>query len=259
MRTAWIMFKKECFENYRKNRLLILAAVLLLFGILSPLTAKYLPEIIKAILGSTEDMVELGFILPTPTIADSYVQYFKNLTQMGIFVQILIFMGVVSDEKSKGTVALVLTKAVPRTTFLLAKFASGCVVLAASLVVSSVGFFYYTYLLFDEWPGSGTYAGIAAYLLFSVFILAFTVFASTITRSVALSALIAIGGYFSLSIFSLLPKISDYLPMKLTDAAYQVSAGTAVIGDYTKSIMSAAIGIVLLMGISIISFQRQEL
>ena len=259
MRTAWIMFKKECFENYKKNRFLVMAAVLLLFGITSPLTAKYLPEIIKALLGSTEEVTKLGLLIPTPSIQDSYVQYFKNLTQMGIFVQILLFMGLVSEEKSKGTVVLVLTKAVPRKTFLLAKFASACLVLLVSLLVASMGFYYYTYLLFGEWPGAGTLAGITMYLLFSVFILAYTFFASTITKSLAISALIAIGGYFSLSIISLLPKISDYFPMKLTDAAYQISIGASQTGDYMKSIVVTCLGILVLLVASIVSFQRQEL
>ncbi len=259
MRIAWIMFKKECFENYKKNRFLVMAAVLLLFGITSPLTAKYLPEIIKAILGSTENILKLGFQLPTPTIADSYTQYFKNLTQMGIFVQLLLFMGLISEEKSKGTVILVLTKAVPRKTFLLAKFTAGCVVLFASLLVSSMGFYYYTYLLFGEWPAHGALLGIAVYFLFSVFILAYTLFASTMAKSVAISALIAIGGYFSLGIIALLPRISDYFPMKLTDAAYQLSMGVSTVGDYTKSIVVTCIGIVVLLAVSIFSFQRQEL
>ena len=259
MRIAWIMFKKECFENYKKNRFLVMTVVLLLFGITSPLTAKFMPEIVKMILGSTEEMLKLGFQLPDPTISDSYVQYFKNLTQMGIFVQILVYMGLVSEEKSKGTVALVLTKAVPRTTFLLSKFAAGCVVLITSLLVSAAGFYYYTWLLFDEMPGSGTVTGILLYLLFAFFILAYTIFASTITKSVAISALVAIGGYFSLSIIALLPKISDYFPMKLTDAAYTLSMGTAVAGDYTKSIIATCIGIVLLLVVSMVSFQRQEL
>lgn len=259
MRIAWVMFKKEMIENYKKNRLIVMAAILLLFGIMSPLTAKYLPEIIKTIMGSTEEVIKLGLLIPTPTIQDSYVQYFKNLTQMGIFVQILIFMGIISEEKSRGTVVLVLTKAVSRPTFLLAKFAAATIVLTVSLFVSSIGFYYYTYLLFDELPGNGTITGILMYFLFSIFILAYTLFASTITKSVAISALVAIGGYFSLSIISILPKISDYFPMKLTDAAYQISMGSSQIGEYSKSIIVTCLGIIALLAISILSFQRQEL
>jgi len=259
MRIAWIMFKKEWTENYKKSRFIVMTAVLLLFGIMSPLTAKYLPEILKMIMGSAEEVAKLGILIPTPSIQDSYVQYFKNLTQMGIFIQILIFMGLVSEEKFKGTVVLVLTKAVPRATFLIAKFVAACMVLLISLFVSSIGFYYYTYLLFGEMPGIGTFVGILMYLLFSVFILSFTLLASTISKSVAISALISIGGYFLLSIISLLPKISDFFPMKLTDAAYQISMGVSQANDFSKAIIVTCLGIVGLLAISIISFQRQEL
>ena len=141
----------------------------------------------------------------------------------------------------------------------MAKFAAGCGVLFASLAVSAAGFYYYTRLLFGEMPSGGTIPGILMYFLFSVFILAYTLFASTIAKSVAISALIAIGGYFSLSLFSLLPKISDYFPMKLTDAAYQLSMETAKTGDFLKAILVTAGAIVVLLAASILSFRRQEL
>ncbi|MHB1483857.1 MAG: ABC transporter permease [Saccharofermentanales bacterium] len=259
MRIAWIMFKKEIIENYKKNRFLILGAIFLLFGIMSPLTAKYLPEILKFIMGSEQEVAKLGIQIPVPTILDSYSQFYKNLSQMGIFVQIIIFMNLVSDEKSKGTVVLVLTKAVPRSTFLLSKFVAACIVLISSLALSSIGFYYYTFMLFGEFPSSGTMTGIGLFLLFSVFILAFTFFASTVTKTTSISALISIGGYFLLSIFSILPKISDYLPLKLADASYQISAAAHNIEFYSKSIVVTIVGIVLFIVISILSFQKQEL
>lgn len=259
MRTAWIMLKKELFENWRKNRFLVMGAVLFLFGILSPVTAKYLPEILTMILGSTDEVLKLGIKIPDPTIFDSYLQFFKNLTQMGIFIQILVFMNLVSEEKSKGTAVMVLTKAVPRSTFILSKFVAACIVIFSTLLLSCVGFYYYTYLLFGKFPSSEAITGIAMYFLFSVFILAFTLFASTISKSVAVSALISIGGYFGLSIFSVLPKISDYLPMKLTDAATSISMGLASAGDYVKSLWVTAGLIVVLLVSSIVIFQKQEL
>lgn len=259
MRIAWIMFRKELIENYKKNRLIVLGAVFLLFGIMSPLTAKYIPQIIEFILGADPEAVNFGIDIPTPTIRDAYSQFYKNLSQMGIFVQIILFMNMVSEEKSKGTVVLVLTKAVPRSTFLLAKFIAACFVLVASLFVSSVGFYYYTYLLFGEFPSTGTLTGISLFLMFSVFMMAFIFFASTVTKTTAMSALISLGGYFVLSIFSILPRISDYLPLKLTDAAYQISAGAGSIGQYTRSIFVTIFCVILLLIISTLSFQKQEL
>jgi hypothetical protein len=79
------------------------------------------------------------------------------------------------------------------------------------------------------------------------------------TNKTSYSALIAIGGYFVLSILSILPKISDWFPMKLNEAAYQISAGLNVVSDYTKSIVATLAGIIVLVLVSAFVFKRQEL
>ncbi|MHB8962101.1 MAG: hypothetical protein ACYC5K_03020 [Saccharofermentanales bacterium] len=58
-------------ESIRKHRLLVMVVVFLLFGIMSPLTAKYMPEILKLALGSSEEVIKLGFNIPDPVINDS--------------------------------------------------------------------------------------------------------------------------------------------------------------------------------------------
>src|SRR5690349_5218749 len=44
-----VFLRKEWREAVRSNRLLVVAAVFLVLGIISPLTAKYTPELLKAI------------------------------------------------------------------------------------------------------------------------------------------------------------------------------------------------------------------
>lgn len=259
MRIFWVMLKKELTENFKKSRFIVMLIVLLLFGIMSPLTARYLPEIISFMIGTSGESIGIPIEIPSPTIIDSYAQYYKNLTQMGIFVQILIFMGLVSDEKSKGSAVLILTKAVSRNVFLLSKYLAASLIVTATLIPSYAVFYIYTYLLFDKFPSGASFIGVLMYLLFSLFILAFTFFASTMTNKTSFSALIAIGGYFVLSILSIIPKVSDWFPMKLNEAAYQISAGLNVFSDYTKSIAATVIGILLLILLSAAVFKRQEL
>ncbi len=259
MRTLAVMLKKEWMESIRRHRLIVLGAVFLLFGIMSPLTAKFMPEIVKLILGSSEEIAKIGLDLPPPVIKDSYIQYYKNLTQMGIFVQILVFMGLVSEEKSKGTAVLILTKSVSRAVFLMSKFLMACTVVILSLIPSYLAFYLYTYLLFDEAPIAASLTGLLMYLVLSLFILAFTFFASTVSRSLAISALIAIGGYFSISIVSAIPRLSDYFPLKLADAAYQISLGVSTAGEYTKSLAITLAATAVLTAASVLSFRYQEL
>lgn len=259
MRTLKVLVKKEWMESVRKHKLLVLVVVFILFGILSPLTAKYLPEIVNILLAPIEDIPNLGIIIPEPTLNDSFLQYYKNLTQMGIFIQILVFMNIVSSEKRNGTCALLLTKSVSRTTFLLSKFLCATFVLVLSLIPSFIVFYVYTYILFEKVIFLTVILGFLLYILLALFVLALTFMASTLTKSTGIAALISIGGYFFINMVSVIPRISKFSPMKLTEGAFGISTGIGSISDYMWNIIISFLVIVLFLLISILSFKHQEL
>lgn len=76
------LLKKEIAEQLKNYKFLISGLLFLFFAILSPVTAKYLPEIIAGI-GNIPGM---AFDFPEPTYIDSISQYIKNLSQIVLFV-----------------------------------------------------------------------------------------------------------------------------------------------------------------------------
>src|SRR5258708_28643835 len=90
--------RKELHESLRTNRLLVVAAIFAILGIISPLTAKYTPELLKS-LGPGSGGVTI--ILPTPTVKDAIAQFIKNVAGTGIFVAVLLPMGLVAREKEQ--------------------------------------------------------------------------------------------------------------------------------------------------------------
>lgn len=254
-----ILLRKDWTESVRKHRLMVLTLVFLSLGILSPVTAKYLPEIVDAIFKAFGEIPDLGLIIPKPVINDSYVQYYKNLTQMGVLIQILVTMGIVSDEKKKGTAILILTKSVSRSMFIVSKYVMSCIVLVISMIPSFVAFYFYTWMLFNEQPLNGAFMGILVFILLLVFIISFTLFASTVAKSTAISAMIALGGYFSISIVSALPRISEYFPMYLLNASFDLSVGAGSISEFIPVIVITAAASVGFMILSVASFRYQEL
>lgn len=115
MNAAIIFTKKELLESWRTHRLLILTVVFLIFGILSPLIAKLMPELLKGGLGGIKVAV------PKPTSLDAWTQYYKNITQMGIYVFALMLGGCVSQEIQQGTLVNLVTKGLPRWTVIVGK------------------------------------------------------------------------------------------------------------------------------------------
>ena len=141
-----VALHKEILELWRSYRLLIVAAVLVAFGLLSPLTAKYTPELMK-LLPNGEAIAAL---IPAPSAADAVAQYLKNISQFSIILALLMTMGTVAHEKERGTAGMLLVKPLPRWAFLLAKFVALGLTFAASLAVAGAGCYYYTLVLFES-------------------------------------------------------------------------------------------------------------
>lgn len=221
-----IVLRKELLEQWRTFRFLIVAAVLVAFGLSSPLLAKFTPEILKTIPNVPP---ELASIIPAPTLADAVAQYVKNMSQFGILLALLMTMGMVAQEKERGTAALMLTRPVSRGTFLLAKFTAQALTFAASLILAALGCWYYTLLLFEALPWGPFLALNGLMLLVFLVYIAVTLLCSTLARTqgaaagLSFAALILIGGIGSL------PRISDYSPGRLFGwgAAMTLGSGEA--------------------------------
>ena len=142
------LLKKEIAEQLKNYKFLISGLLFLFFAILSPVTAKYLPEIIAGI-GNIPGM---AFDFPEPTYIDSISQYIKNLSQIVLFVLIFLTMGIVAVEKDKGTAAFVLVKPVPRHQFILAKVVAMWLNVTACLLVGAAACYVYTLILFGSCP-----------------------------------------------------------------------------------------------------------
>ncbi|MGZ6372983.1 MAG: ABC transporter permease, partial [Candidatus Limnocylindria bacterium] len=182
------LLRKELLEQLRTWRLLIVVVVFALFGIGSPIIARYTPEIVKALAGPS-----MAIPIPTPTVADAFIQFLKNLGQTGILAAILLAMGSVATEKERGTAALILTKPAARGAFLAAKLVAISATLLAGLIVAAIGAYLYTWFLFAA-PSPVGFVEMSLLLFLSLLGYAsLTFLGSTLTRSALPAAAIGIG------------------------------------------------------------------
>jgi ABC-2 type transport system permease protein len=148
-------------------------------------------------------------------VADAISQYVKNMSQFGILLALLVTMGVVVQEKERGTAAFFLTRPVSRETFLLAKFAALTVTFIASLALAAAGCWYYTLVLFAPLAWGAFLALNGLMLVVFLVYMALALLASTIARTngvavgLAFVALILVGG------IGALPSIGEYFPGRL--------------------------------------------
>ena len=247
------MLRKELVEQWRSRRLVAVAAVLLFFGFLSPLTAKLLPELMKS-LGDTGGVV---IQVPPPTVQDALFQYVKNTSQFGVFLAVLLAMGAVAREKERGTAAMILSKPVSRANFLLGKFVALTLVFGLCLTLAGLACYYYTIVLFK---GIGEAYFVEMNLLLGLFIefyLAVTLLGSTITRSQVMAGGLGLGAVFVVALLAALPRLGDYMPTALLGWARALMVGT---GESAWGAVAVSLGgIVACLVAALVVFERQEL
>ncbi len=168
--------KKEFMEQIRTFRMLILFAVFFLFGLMSPLTAKMLPDIMSGM-----KIQGIVITIPEATAMDAYGQFFKNTTQMGVIVILLVFGGMISNELTRGTLINILAKGLGRHTVILSKFTAALAVWTAVLAFAGSVNQGYTMYLFDTSGVKNILFSLFCLWLFGVFLLALIILSSILT------------------------------------------------------------------------------
>ena len=248
------LFKKDIKEIYRTYRIYVIPVIFIFFGLMSPILAKIMPDLLKSMAG------EVKVELPPPTWKDAFTQYFKNISQIGLLAVILSYMGVIADEKSRGTAQIVLYRPVSRFLFVFSKFLAYSLLLLFSFFLSYLGCLYNTSVLFPEVPVVLTLEATCLYLVYAFFIGAITISASAIVKNSVLAGGIGIGGFALVSILPLFHQIlAKYSPAALQKNISKILAETVEFTDMIWPIMIAFILSLLLIGLSGYVFSRQEL
>ncbi|MBI5351868.1 MAG: ABC transporter permease [Chloroflexi bacterium] len=248
------VFSKEMTEQWRTYRLLIVMAVMAVFGLASPLLAKLTPEILKSMPGLPPGLADA---IPVPTIADAVSQYVKNMSQFGILLALLLSMGSVAQEKERGTATMMLTHPVSRLNFLLSKFFALAVTFLISLSMAALGCWYYTLLLFKAMPWDSFLAMNGLMLLAFLVYVAVSIFCSTLANSQGAAAGLAFGALVVIAGVGALPRIGEYFPGQLFNWGASLMLGTSTTA-WPALWVSIGVIIVALLGAWQI-LNRQEL
>ncbi|MBA4383206.1 MAG: hypothetical protein C0410_00570 [Anaerolinea sp.] len=244
---------KEFLEQRRTRKFLIALVVLVLFGMTSPLMAKMTPQLMTLVPGG-EAFVGL---IPDPTINDAVAQYIKNITQFGILLVLVFSMGAMAVEKDKGTAAMILSKPMPRGSFLLAKFASLALTFIIAVVIAGVACYYYTYFLFGELNILNWLVVNGLVILYLLVYVAITLLYSTLTRTQYIAIGLSFGTLIVLGILGGLPGIGSNFPDALINNASLLMSGLPVT-NWTGLWVSLGL-IIISLTVAWLVFRKQEL
>jgi len=250
------MVVKELLEAWRTYRLIVVALLFLALGVTAPIVTKLLPDIIRTFGGSQFFEADI----PTPGVADVVDQLLKNTIQFGALAAILLTMGTVATERERGTAAFVLSKPVTRSAFLWAKVVTLGIVFAIAVGLAVFGAYIYTWLLFHRTSILG-WTELAVVVWLSTMVYASITFLGSVVAKSALGAAgIGFLGLIVLSLLSVVPNFTSWLPAGLFGVAstFALRESSPDV-DPVLTITVSVVIIVVALGLAWLRFRRVEL
>lgn len=246
--------KKEFLETWRTHRFLILLCIFVIFGIMNPLFAKITPDLLKATLGK-----EMAATIAAPTSLDSWQQFYKNLTQMGIYLVAILFSGCVVSEVRQGNFIQLVTKGLSRTTIILSKITVLTVQWLAALLLCFGITAGYTAFYFPDTKSPHPFAAMLPALFFGIFLLTVVVLGSTLARTSYEGLFFTIGVMIIMYVTNMLPHVKKFSPITLINRNLDVLSGTLQTSDLLWNFVVAGVLAVVCVLLAIKMFNTKKL
>lgn len=245
---------KEIKEHLRNYRFLILFIVFAIVGLLSPLTAKFLPQLLENLVDDN-----ITIILQDPTYIDSWVQFFSNTNQMSLLVVLLLFSPILSKEYENGTFVHMVTKGLSRQTIILVKTTILFITWTLAYWMSALITWAYTHYYFPDSTTEGLFLPLLSLYSFGLLLLAVLLIGAVLFKN-AFAPLLTVGGFVALGFLAdIVPVIHEWNPLQL--ATRNIELLVIQEGD---RLLTQAFGVnyVLIIGVLLLSvtlFKRKNI
>lgn len=256
MKSLTAFFKKEMIEGMRGGKLLTLVLLFVAFGIMNPAIAKLTPWMLEMF---SESLAETGMTITAVQVdaLTSWTQFFKNIP-MALIVFVLIYGGIFTKEYASGTLILMLTKGMARSSVVFAKT-------AYLMIVWTVGYYgcfaityAYNNYYWDNNIAVGLLPAVLHWWLFGVWVICLLVLFSALMTSES-SVLLAVGGVtIAVYLLGLIPKLKHAVPSALMNSA-PLLVGAETADEYTIAVITAALMCVLAIATSIPLINQKQL
>jgi ABC-2 type transport system permease protein len=244
------LWRLEVLRLWRTQRWLILLAVFVSFGLLGPLTARYLPDLLESL---GEDA--LGS-LPPMTEFDGVTQYVGNAAQIGLLAVVFVAAAALAFD-AKPEMAIFLRTRSDVRDIVVPRYVVSFVASVVGFVIGMTIAYVLTGLLLGWLDVAAVAIGSALFGLYLAFAVAVVALVASLVRGVPAVAMLSVGVLVALALAGLVPQIAPYLPSELVGAADWLVRGGDF--DFWRAVV-ATIGLTLAMlAISIRRLETREL
>ncbi len=207
--TLWTL---EWLRLVRTRRWVALLFAYLFFGLLGPVTARYMSEIVSRFGGG----VTVSF--PDPTPADGITQFVGNASQIGLLVAVVVAAGALSLDATPEIGTFFRTRVPSLTRILMPRFSVTALVVVGAFGLGTLAAWYETVVLIGSLPGGRLAAGWLLGSVYLVFVVALVALVAARTSSVLATVLVTLVTLIGLPILGILPAVAEWLPSHLVGA-----------------------------------------
>ena len=246
------LWRLEWLRLVRTHRWMVVLGVYLVFGIVGPLSAAYLQEIIGRVGG------ELTIIAPDPTPADGIAQFIGNASQLGVLAVIVIGVAALAVDARPELAAFLRTRVPRARTLLLPRYVVTLGLAATGLVLGTAVAWGFTASLIGRLPTTAMLVGTAYGILYLAFAVAVLAAVSGFTRSQPAAVFATLAVLLGLPVLGLVPALQPWLPSELLSAVAAMVGGVPA-REFTRAAVVAVVGTAALLALATRRFGRREL
>lgn len=245
----------EWLRLWRTSRLLVLVLVFAFFGLLGPLTAAYLPEIV-GLAGQTEGIV---VEVPEPRPEDGIAQFIGNISQLGLIAVAAIGALALAVDARPGLAAFYRTRQPGAHAWILPRWAATTTAAALAWTVGLLAAVYETVVIIGPLPLDGMLVGWALWVLYLAFAVAVVALAAGLVRSTVAVTAVSVGLLLGIALIGLVPPLEPWLPSTLVGSPSALAAGVAVPSDYGRAALVAVVATAGALAAAMALVRRREL
>ncbi len=247
------LWRLELARLTRTSRGIALLVVYTFFGVLGPLSAAYLPEIVQ---WAGAEGMEVA--LPEPTPIDGLIQFVSNASQLGTLAVVIVAAAALSLDARPEQAAFLRTR-VPRASDLVVP--RYVTVAGASVVAMLLGTgvaVILTHVLLGSLPLAEVLVGALLGALYLAFAISVVAAMASFLRTALTTTFASIAVLLVLPALGILDAVASYLPSTLVSAVAAVPAGEPV-GDYLRAIVVTMLVTVALVLVAVYRVGRREI
>lgn len=254
MRIFLSLLKKEAIEGARTKKTTSTLILFLFIGLISPLTAKLTPLILQSI--ATGD---IDINVAPPSEIDSWTQFFKNISQIGMFGLAIILSTQMANEFQKGTLINLLSKGLPRYQVVLSKIFYNFILWFLAYFCSFILTYFYTKYFFGiSFPIRNILMAALLPFIFGLFLISLEILAGVISGNVIGTLILTTVGIVIQLILSIRDEIVKYMPIALIGKPVNLIKGIGY-DDYYVPIITGSILLILCIVISIAIINKKQI